>query len=700
MKRIISLALASILAASAVSCAAPTAPASTSSDISASVAFLSDRVADTSDIIVGDADKAASLGIDMTDFEDSGYTIRKKDGQTAILGKTADGVDRAVRDFVKHQSDADYEVTVGEGYRVKRLTVAGNDIAEYVIVLPADVTARGQYHECVEYAATELRDYIKQACGAQLAIVTEAPADGKGIFLIPENTADSDLGDDGFETTVSGGKMTIRGGFVRGCLYGVYDFLEDIVGYRFLTAWDTYLYEADSVDIPDGYHNTEIPVLQYREVYDNSCSYTYRRGSFTSSPEFAARRKSNSSYTNQAKLGWMGLPNPTHGMSTYVLSVPDSQQPCLTDEVIFEECVENIGAYLKRMDEAGMIGKSVKQVNLGENDNPNFCYCKNCKAAWKKYGGTQSGLFVDFTSRVAEYFEDEYPTVRFGMFAYWGAIIPPKNIEAHKNIYLTYVMYGFDQKHPLDGSKCDPEITYQEGLNHFVHSEYIEGWRPIVHDQMYLWFYTVDFWRGLLPFMNVDDYCADFRWIAEKDFYGVFCQNGQSQLTFDELYVYLESLLEWDPYMTDEEFDAKMREFMELFYGDGWLALYNYLMEGCEVKNRLRCNETDPIEWQAEYYEDHKAAFAYASDNANSAIQADRIERLSLHMHYQALCGMYQDKYVNGTDAEKEELQTLWYWIRDELKKYKVGKLGLEAGKYFDDINFDLAEQDPYLIHN
>ena len=148
MKRTVSLALAALLAASAVSCAVPS-PAATSSDISASVAFLDSRVADTSDIIVGDETTAASLGIDMTSFESGGYTIRRIDGQTAILGKTADGVDRAVRDFVKHQSDADYEVTVGEGYRVKKLTVAGNDIADYVIVLPADVTARGQYHECV-----------------------------------------------------------------------------------------------------------------------------------------------------------------------------------------------------------------------------------------------------------------------------------------------------------------------------------------------------------------------------------------------------------------------------------------------------------------------------------------------------------------------------------------------------------------------
>jgi len=529
-------------------------------------------------------------------------------------------------------------------------------------------------------------------------IENNAPENGRA-FILCETPADGDLGEEGFETTVANGTVTIRGGETRGCMYGVYDFLEEIIGYRFLTAYDTYLYEADFVDVPEGYSNKEIPVLHYRTVYDSQCGYTYKKSSFCTSGDFTARRKSNFvSTANEGKYGWAGLQNPHHGMSTYVTSVPDNSQPCLTEDAIFEECVDNISIYLNAAKQSNMIGKSVKIVNLGENDNPNFCNCKSCQKKKKEYGYTQSGLFVYFTSRVAEYFEEDFPTIRFGMFAYWGAIIPPQNIEAHKNVQLCYVMYGFDQKHPLNGRQCS-DYTYQEGLNNKVHAQYIEEWRPIVHNQMHLWFYTVDFWRGLIPFMNVDDYCEDFSWIADKDFYGIFCQNGQSQLTFDELYVYLESLLAWNPYMSDEEFDSHMREFMELFYGDGWIELYNYLIEGCNQKDRLLCNETEIYDWVGENYDLIKDMFKYASDNCNTAKQEDYIELLSVHVHFQAVCGQYEEKYINGTDESKKELQDIMDFVHSELLKYKITWLGLESGKQISEVNFNLAEQDPRRIN-
>lgn len=681
MKRIPCIICAFVLCASAlISCSDKASrKSSSSSGVDTAVDFLSSEGIDTSSVIVGDSAIAASYGVDMSDFEDEGYVIRTIGNKTAIFGKSDKGVDRAVRDYAKHADEPDYTATYGEGYRVRNLTVSGKAISEYSILIPDNAD------ESVKFAASELSSFIAQACGVTLPVVTEASSEH--VFeLIPKENSDSELGEEGFSTTVSNGRVTINGGNKRGCLYGVYDLLEDLIGYRFLTAWETYLYPSDLVDIPEGYTNTETPALGYRCVYDHSVSYTYSPGSFVSSPEFNARRKSNSQFANEAKYGYSGLKNAHHGMSVYVKSVPDSSQPCLYNDSVFYECVDNILEYLDAQDKLGNIGTKVKCVDLGQNDNNNFCTCKKCVSMAGKYG-SRAGCVVDFTNRVTEAVNEEYPDMIVGMFAYWGAIIPPKNIEINKNVQVCYVMYGFCQQHPLDGSECE-DITYQEGLNNKVHKQYLKEWQALT-PKVHVWFYTVDFWRGLFPFMNVDDYCADFEYLADTGIAGIFCQNGQSQLSFDDLNVYLESIVAWDPYISDEEFDGHVREFMELYYGDGWEALYEYLMLGCRQKDSLYCGEHDIYDYIGENYDYFKLLFEYAANNCNTAEQADRIERLSIHMHFQAIASLYEDKYVNGTAQEREWIAGVYRWVYDELVKYKIVRLGLESESWLKDMPFD-----------
>lgn len=662
-----------------VSCSESSYRQNASSSNADAVDFLKSKGVDTASLIIGDSELAASYDIDMSDFEEDGYIIRTIDGKTAILGKSASGVDRAVRDYAKHSDTPQYMAVRGEGYRIKNLTVSGNPVGEYEILIPVNAD------ESVRFAASELSDFIKQACGVALPIVTDTSSD-RVFELIPASNSDSELGEEGFAISVLSGKVTINGGNLRGCLYGVYDLLEELIGYRFLTAWETYLYPNENVDIPEGYTNKETPALDYRCIYDHPVRYTYSNGSFVSSPEFNARRKSNSQFANEAKFGYSGLKNAHHGLSVYIKSVPDGIQPCLYNDSIFYECVDNVLEYLDAQKELGNIGTKVKCVDLGENDNDGFCTCKNCVKMAKQYG-SRSGCFVEFTNRVAEEINAEYPDMIVGMFAYWGAIVPPKNIEIHKNVQVCYVMYGFCQQHPLDGSECG-DYTFQEGLNNKVHKEYLEKWQELT-PRVHVWFYAVDFWRSLLPFMNIDDYRADFEYLADTGIVGVFCQNGQSQLSFDDMNVYLESIVAWDPYITDEEFDGYVREFMKLYYGDGWEALYEYLMLGCRQKDSLYCSEHDIYDFIGENYDYFKLLFEYAANNCDTAEQADRIERLSIHMHFQAIASLYEDKYINGNDEERAEISRVYRWVYDELIKYKIVCMGLESGHWLKDMPFD-----------
>ena len=73
------------------------------------------------------------------------------------------------------------------------------------------------------------------------------------------------------------GDLTITGGTRRGVLYGVYEFLEAYVGWRFVLDGVEYLYEAKSIDIPEGTKDTQRAVFEerYTSFYPNSVSYTH-----------------------------------------------------------------------------------------------------------------------------------------------------------------------------------------------------------------------------------------------------------------------------------------------------------------------------------------------------------------------------------------------------------------------------------------
>ena len=240
MRRFLALTLAALFVAAALaSCAvAPQAAINanirlTSSDAEDAAAWLTSRLGDalTDRVVLGtDAD---GYGIALDALEDDGYIIRSLGDEVALFARTADGLDRAARKYAKtvESGEAVADVTYHEGYRVKRLTIAGNDISEYAIVRADDAIY------CASLACSELAEFIERACGASLPVFTEseyAAATDKPARRIVITEGDETLGNEGFTISIDeDGTLTVSGGVYRGSLYGVYDLLEDI-GWRFI----------------------------------------------------------------------------------------------------------------------------------------------------------------------------------------------------------------------------------------------------------------------------------------------------------------------------------------------------------------------------------------------------------------------------------------------------------------------------------
>ena len=142
MKKTIALILCAVfIAAALASCAVPqTANTSnirvTSSDAADAAEWLAGRIGEkAANVVLGT--NADGYALDLSSLEDDGYFISARGGEDVlILAKTATGLDIAVRKYAKsvERGDAIADVTYHEGERVKKLTIAGNDISDIKVI--------------------------------------------------------------------------------------------------------------------------------------------------------------------------------------------------------------------------------------------------------------------------------------------------------------------------------------------------------------------------------------------------------------------------------------------------------------------------------------------------------------------------------------------------------------------------------------
>ena len=116
-----------------------------------------------------------------------------------------------------------------------------------------------------KYAAEEFRDFFAQATSYQLPIRSESVPGTKNVFigasesLKKSNVAhalDREYGEEELRVIIAIDNIAIVGGRPRGVLYGVYQFLEQSIGVRFLAPDCTYAPTYEPDDSETGHANT------------------------------------------------------------------------------------------------------------------------------------------------------------------------------------------------------------------------------------------------------------------------------------------------------------------------------------------------------------------------------------------------------------------------------------------------------------
>jgi len=293
-----------------------------------------------------------------------------------------------------------------------KLTLVRDGRSDYAIVLPEDAS------QSEHRAASELKEHLRLISGADLPVVHESTGPSIVIGQAPPGVDLAELGNEGFVVKTLGRNLYIAGGHLRGTMYGVYDFLEDVLGCRWYSSKVSKIPKARTIKI--GLLDIkETPAFEYRDPFWFDAF----------DKDWAARNRTN---------GWMSrLDSSTGGKviyGTFVHSfaalVPDSKywdshpeyysmirgvrsrgsQLCLTNPDVLKIATETVLRWMAEMPEATIF-------SVSPNDGQAPCECEKC-AAVDAEEGAPAGTLLRFVNAIAAETEKKYPDKLIDTIAY------------------------------------------------------------------------------------------------------------------------------------------------------------------------------------------------------------------------------------------------------------------------------------------
>ena len=378
-----------------------------------------------------------------------------------------------------------------KGFEDTSTVFVESEKTDYNIIVAEDAT------EAEIYAASELKKYVKEATGADLAIETD---EGKtfdedkkyisvGDTAIFDNSGMTvsyeELNRDGYKIKTFGNTVVINAFQDIGVLYGVYGFLAAQFNWEAYAGDEVYFEKTDKAYIKD-FNFVDTPDFEGRETDGrlNAEPYTasilkLRTGSMEASI-----------YDGGGKAEW--TPHSSESFRTVI--DPDIYQEahpewfeqtkiqlCLTAEGIVEETA-------KRGIELLEANPNATYFNMSQGDGNGYCECSNCKAERATY--KTSGYIIRFMNKVIEIMEKWHQEtcpdrlIRYSTFAYAAGMYAPteKNLETgeitpvdpsvvpHPKLYIRLTSMYVCHTHYIDDPNCKANVDYYDTW---------ESWRAI-----------------------------------------------------------------------------------------------------------------------------------------------------------------------------------------------------------------------------
>lgn len=461
---------------------------------------------------------------------------------------------------------------------------------KWQIVVAADAIASERY------AAEELQRYYKQASGIELPLVDHAGHTQGNLFVGASSAMrssavgfDVDLfGQEDLRIIVRDGNIAIAGGRPRGTLYGVYTFLEDYLGVRFLTPDHTHVprvgmwrkigpvdrfyhppldfrwicYEAN-YQLPE--YATKLRLnaarLPYCPVEGNDWSNAGKLGGRTSMQEInhsfhrqlppSVYAKEHPEYYCLFRGHRLASVKPGEGGYDFKRgSFPYGMQPCLSHPDVSRIITDRVlSEFATRPD--------LLNISVAQNDGGAHCQCPDCAAVDKREGGPQGSL-LQLVNTVADKVAQDFPDRFVATLAYSDTAGPPATLRPRENVQIMWCSISTCFLHGFADRTC-PTNEWHIGQ--------LRRWAKLT-DHLYVWNYYMNDENQTyqLPLPNLRLAEPNIRFQVALGVKGMFLQSTSSchSNEFDELRNYLLSSLLWDP---SRDGDKLMQEWLDLHYG-------------------------------------------------------------------------------------------------------------------------------------
>lgn len=320
---------------------------------------------------------------------------------------------------MKRDINIDFENTCGD--------LVKGGASSFVIVTPP----AGAFAPAIQRAALYIREYVCLATGVTLPIVVDTErafkearyiSVGKTVLQEKNGVAFdySALAHDGFFIKTDRENVYIDGVSGRGILYGAIDFLERVVGVKFLAYDDIFVPKADKIALPS------LSIIDNPDFTDRCFSHAKTMND----PKFMAQMRMINEYVDfpeeyGGNIGWFFdkayVRNAVHNTFDYVdadvyyKTHPewffaekdwpidlDYSHVGLNEDGSIDESLEISPVKLaadKMFEIIAHAAPSIKYFQIGQMDYTYNCSCPDCLEQERKFG--RSGMLIRFVNAVA-----------------------------------------------------------------------------------------------------------------------------------------------------------------------------------------------------------------------------------------------------------------------------------------------------------
>lgn len=542
--------------------------------------------------------------------------------------------------------------------------------SDYTIVLSKDASPSEKH------AAEELQHFLFEISGAKLPIQVEGgkvPArmivlgDGETRRLRGTQIDVKALGDEGYTIRTFGPDLIIVGGRLRGTMYGVYTFLEKVLGCRWYTPSVSYIPKKPTVILPT-LDITETPSFEYREPFYSGAH----------DADWAARNKCNGNSTtlDDARGGKVIYGRFVHTFAELIppgkyfkdhpeyFSMVDGKrqdgyaQICMTNPEVLKIATEVVMKWIEDNPKATIF-------SVSHNDTYKNCQCDECKAVDAEEG-SPSGLLLRFVNSIADEVAKKHPNVLIDTLAYQWTEKPPKITKPRPNVRVRLCPISNCKHHPYE--QCEQCVGFMDNIT---------NWSEIT-DCLYIWHYNTVFPNYLLPLPDLDELKADVPMYKRFGIKGMFMQgtynagwgpNGGAGF-MDDLKAYLLAKTLWD---TGADANLIIADFMVGFYGKAappiqeWLQAMHKKVRDERIHSGIWADE-NATHLGGDIIPKGEECFDRAEKLAESPEVLARVKHARLSLEYVKVMREAKRAGANGTPEEKAAALKWLTDFRDRCK--------------------------------